>query len=89
MQIRQAEASITFAGNGLTFCASLVAAMAWLAFAMAGNRAELFSSAKAAPKRVVAPARKRSQTLPLLTLCFGSERAKLVASCGATVCTAN
>ena len=73
----------------LTFWAALVAAIAWLAFAIAGKRVEFFSMATAAPNKPVAPARKMSQILPLLTDCCWSGLAKLVASWGGTVCGGN
>ena len=51
----------------LTFWASLVAAIAWFARAMAGKNVELRSNATAPPNRPKAPKRKRPQISPFLT----------------------
>ena len=53
---------------------------------MAGKSLLFFSKASAAPNSPVAPTRNTIQIFPLFTFCFGNGRAKLVASCGATVC---
>ena len=67
------------AGAGASATGSRVLRMAWLARAMAGNQAALFSAASVSAKSARDPPPRMSQTRPALTACRGSSRAAAVA----------